>query len=85
MVFLDQWMLKQKNRRHGLSKYDAPLRIQFEKGVIAFNRGFIKSPYNINTMQYREWQRGFNFAYAKNLKKVKENENRRRGKEIYGR
>tara|TARA_R100000664_G_scaffold33314_1_gene50141 strand:- start:5878 stop:6114 length:237 start_codon:yes stop_codon:yes gene_type:complete len=78
-------MIKQKNRRHGLSKYDAPLRIQFEKGVIAFNRGFIKSPYNINTMQYREWQRGFNFAYAKNLKKVKENENRRRGKEIYGR
>ena len=78
-------MLKQKNRRHGLSKYDAPLRIQFEKVVIAFNRGFIKSPYNINTMQYREWQRGFNFAYAKNLKKVKENENRRRGKEIYGR
>ena len=78
-------MLKQKNRRHGLSKYDAPLRIQFEKGVIAFNRGFIKSPYNINTMQYREWQRGFNFAYAKNLKKVKENENRRRVKEIYGR
>jgi hypothetical protein len=78
-------MLKQKNRRHGLSKYDAPLRIQFEKGVIAFNRGFIKSPYNINTMQYREWQRGFNFAYAKNLKKVKENENRRRGKKIYGR
>ena len=78
-------MFKQKNRRHGLSKYDAPLRIQFEKGVIAFNRGFIKSPYNINTMQYREWQRGFNFAYAKNLKKVKENENRRRGKEIYGR
>ena len=78
-------MLKQKNRRHGLSKYDAPLRIQFEKGVIAFNRGFIKRPYNINTMQYREWQRGFNFAYAKNLKKVKENENRRRGKEIYGR
>ena len=78
-------MLKQKKRRHGLSKYDAPLRIQFEKGVIAFNRGFIKSPYNINTMQYREWQRGFNFAYAKNLKKVKENENRRRGKEIYGR
>ena len=78
-------MLKQKNRRHGLSKYDAPLRIQFEKGVIAFNRGFIKSPYNINTMQYREWQRGFNFAYAKNLKKVKENENRSRGKEIYGR
>ena len=68
-------MLKQKNRRPGLSKYDAPLRIQFEKGVIAFNRGFIKSPYNINTMQYREWQRGFNFAYAKNLKKVKENEN----------
>ena len=75
----------QTNRRRNLSKYDAPLRIQFEKGVIAFNRGFIKSPYNINTMQYREWQRGFNFAYAKNLKKVKENENRRRGKEIYGR
>jgi hypothetical protein len=35
-------------------------------------------------MQYREWQRGFNSAYAINLKKVKGYEFRKRGKKVYG-
>ena len=57
------------NRRQGLRKYDAPLKIQFEKGVYAFKRGITKSPYHFNTMQYREWQRGWNDAYRDNLEK----------------
>ena len=72
------------NRRHGLAKYDAPLRIQFEKGYHAFKRGIISSPFSFNTTQYREWQRGFNSAYFANLKKVKYYETRRRGKEVHG-
>ena len=88
--------LKQKKRNPNLSKYDAPLRIQFERGVNAFRgKQYIKNkesakiiatenPYNSNTMQYREWQRGYNLAYFKNLEKLKRDENRRRGKEVYG-
>ena len=74
-----------QNRRHfGLKKYDAPLRIQFEKGVQCFRKGRVRSPYPLNTMQYREWQRGFNSAYAINLKKVKGYEFRKRGTKGYG-
>ena len=63
-----------------LSKYDAPLRIQFEKGVQAFRRGDKRgNPYHSNTMQYREWERGYTFAYSTNLKRVKKYETRRRG------
>jgi hypothetical protein len=29
-----------------------------------------KSPYHSNSMQYREWQRGWNDAYVQKLKKV---------------
>jgi len=58
------------NRRHGLSKYDAPLRIQFQKGYDSFKRGRIRNPFNPNSMQYREWQRGWNDAYVQKLKKV---------------
>ena len=88
--------LKQKKRNPSLSKYDAPLRIQFERGLNAFRGNqYIRSvdgnkiiatenPYNSNTMQYREWQRGYNFAYFKQLEKVKKDESRRRGKEIHG-
>ena len=88
--------MKRKKRNPNLSKYDAPLRIQFERGLNAFRGNqYIKSvngikiiatetPYNSNTMQHREWQRGYNFAYFKQLEKVKQNESRRRGKEIHG-
>ena len=38
-----------------------------------------RSPYNYNSMQYREWLRGWNYSYGLNLKKVKSNEVRRRG------
>ena len=59
--------MKKKKRNPHLSKYDAPLRIQFERGVNAFGKQYIRnvdghkiiatvSPYNENTMQHREWQ-----------------------------
>tara|TARA_S200002703_G_scaffold68049_1_gene59158 strand:- start:31 stop:273 length:243 start_codon:yes stop_codon:yes gene_type:complete len=69
-------------RRNGLSKYDAPLRIQYQWGYEAFKRGgrlvkrgkqilFEENRPNIdpNTMQYREWQRGWNDAYYEQLEK----------------
>ena len=69
-------------RRNGLSKYDAPLRIQYQRGYDAFKRGgrlvkkgkqilFEENRPNIdpNTMQYREWQRGWNDAYYEQLEK----------------
>ena len=71
-------------RRNNLAKYDAPLSIQFKKGQHAFFKN--KGPmYNRNTMQHREWQRGYDSAFFKNLEKVKQRENRRRSKEVYGR
>ena len=66
----------------GLSKYDAPLIIQYTKGVNAFKRNE-KSPYHLNSMAYREWQRGWNDAYARQYKRIQVNETRRRGKEVY--
>ena len=71
-------------RKNNLSKYDAPLSIQFKKGYNAFLYNGTSS-YNKNTMQYREWQRGYDSAFFKNLEKVKQRENRRRSKEVYGR
>ena len=87
--------MKKKKRNPNLSKYDAPLRIQFERGVNAFKGNqYIRnvnghkiiatvSPYNSNTMQHREWQRGYNSAYFKQLEKVKRNESRRRSQEVH--
>ena len=40
-------------RRNGLSKYDAPLRIQFEWGYAAFKSLFVKS--EINEMSITRW------------------------------
>tara|TARA_B100000073_G_scaffold319100_1_gene297731 strand:- start:1036 stop:1248 length:213 start_codon:yes stop_codon:yes gene_type:complete len=67
-------------RKYGLSKYDAPLPIQFNKGRGAFYRGYTRTPYHLNTMQHREWQRGFDSAFFAQLKKVKHYETRGRSK-----
>ena len=76
-------------RRNGLSKYDAPLKVQYEWGYQDFfNWGEsigkdkkikpkVERKLHPNTMQFREWQRGWNDAYAANLKRVKGNEQAR--------
>ncbi len=59
----------------GLGKYDAPLRVQYQMGYSAFKNGqTLSSPFNGDTMQHREWERGFNKAYFNQLKRVKEHE-----------
>ena len=59
--------------RNGPTKYDAPRRIKYEWGYEAFKRGCrfdskgifqeIRLNTDPNTMQAREWQRGYNDAY----------------------
>ena len=74
---------KIKSRKdRGLGKYDAPLFIQYKRGITSFYRNET-TPYKIDTMQHREWSRGWNVAYAENLKKVKHAEARRRSEKIH--
>ena len=49
----------------------------FHKGIEAFKRGRIGNPYHPNTTDHRDWEHGFNKAYFSNLKKVKEDEQKR--------
>ena len=78
-------MLQQKRKRNpNLSKYDAPLKIQFTKGMTDFKRGKIINPYHSNTMQSREWMRGFNTSYYQKLERVKNDEDRRKSEKIHG-
>jgi hypothetical protein len=57
-------------RQGGLTKYDAPLKIQAQKGGTAFKRGHTACPFNANSMQAREWWRGWNNEYFTNLSTV---------------
>jgi hypothetical protein len=64
-------MIKKTSRKdRGLGKYDAPLRFQYDQGYSAFKRGKIINPFHKDTMQCREWERGFNKAYFEQLKRV---------------
>ena len=75
--------LKSRKLNPNLSKYDAPLKIQFSKGMSDFKRGKVVNPYNSNTMQSREWERGFNLSFLQRLERVKKDEARRRSEEIH--
>lgn len=76
-------------RRNGLSKYDAPLKIQFERGYEAFKKGkcgkakkgffMADSGMDKNTMQHREWVRGWNTAFYDNLERITQNGKARAG------
>ena len=84
-----------RKRNPNLSKYDAPLRIQFDRGFNAFKgKQYVKkkgdttiimteNPYNPNTMQAREWDRGFNISYFQRLERVKRDEARRGSEKIH--
>ena len=74
-------MLTRKER--GLGKYDAPLKVQFQRGYEDFTRGRVNNPFHMDTMQFREWNRGFNKAFSENLKRVTKHEQiRERGREL---
>ena len=67
----------------GLGKYDAPLKVQFQRGYEDFTRGRVNNPFHMDTMQFREWNRGFNKAFSENLKRVTKHEQiRERGREL---
>jgi hypothetical protein len=74
---------KKRKRNPNLSKYDAPLKIQFTKGMSDFKRGKIINPYHSNTMQSREWLRGFNTSFYQRLERVKKDEARRRSEKVH--
>ena len=67
-----QQQLTRKQR--GLGKYDAPLKFQQEKGYKDFLQGRVVNPFPSDTMQYREWERGFNKAYFDQVKRVRDHE-----------
>lgn len=65
---------QQTRKQRGLGKYDAPLKFQQEKGYKDFRQGRVVNPFPSDTMQYREWERGFNKAYFDQLKRVRGHE-----------
>jgi hypothetical protein len=48
-----------------------------------FKRGRLTNPYHSNTMQAREWERGYNLSYFQKLERVKKDEDRRRSEKIH--
>ena len=77
--------MKQLTRKQrGLGKYDAPLKFQYEKGYTDFKHGRVFNPFHKDTMQHREWLRGFNKAYFEQLKRVKGNELKARSRAVSG-
>jgi len=76
-------MIKQLSRKQrGLGKHDAPLKFQHEKGYKDFRHGRVVNPFSMDTMQYREWERGFNKAYYEQLKRVKAYELKTRSRAV---
>ena len=61
----------------GLGKYDAPLKFQYNQGISGFKRNKT-NPFNKDTMQHREWRRGYNTAYATQRQRILNAESRRR-------
>jgi len=62
--------MRNNRTKYKLGKYDAPLIIQYKRGADDFHRGRVANPFHKDTMQYREWERGFNKAYFDKLRKV---------------
>ena len=75
-------MIKKSRASRGLGKYDAPLKVQFNTGYDGFKYNRPVNPFHKDTMQFREWNRGFNRAYFDNLKRIKDNEFKKRSRAI---
>ena len=67
-------MAKRMRESRGLGKYDAPLKLQHQMGYSGFKRGRIANPFSEDTMQYREWNRGFSKAFYDNLSRITKDE-----------
>ena len=75
-------MIKKTRESRGLGKYDAPLKVQFNTGYDGFTYNRPVNPFHTDTMQFREWNRGVNRAYFDNLKRIKDNEFKKRSRAI---
>ena len=75
-------MIKKTRESRGLGKYDAPLKVQFNTGYDGFKYNRPVNPFHKDPMQFREWNRGFDRAYFDNLKRVKDNEFKKRSRAI---
>ena len=52
-----------------------PLSVQFKQGTVSFYTGKEHYPhYKKDTVQFKEWQRGYNAAYFENLQRVQTRE-----------
>jgi len=49
-----------------------PLRIQFDQGRMAFYKGWLANQYDPDTVQGKEWQRGFDRGYFENIYALKQ-------------
>ena len=45
------------------------LQVAFEQGKKAFIKGIFESPYSVNSLNHKEWQRGFDSAYLENSRR----------------
>jgi len=50
-----------------MNERQPPLNIQFKEGMNAFRWGMLTNKYDSDTVRGKEWQRGFDAAYFKNL------------------
>jgi hypothetical protein len=75
-------MAKRMRESRGLGKYDAPLKLQHQMGYSGFKRGRIANPFSEDTMQYREWNRGFSKAFYDNLSRITKDETTARSRSV---
>ena len=75
-------MAKRMRESRGLGKYDAPLKLQHQMGYNGFKRGRIANPFSEDTMQYREWNRGFSKAFYDNLSRITKDETTTRSRSV---
>jgi hypothetical protein len=59
-----------------------PLNSKYYKGFNDFKKGKIYSNYSIDTIDYKEWQRGWNAAYFENLEMINGNEAAKRIRKV---
>lgn len=55
------------------NKFNLPLLIPFTQGKIGFYKNE-KNPYTFTSMNGKEWERGYNYAYFENLRNVETSE-----------